>query len=859
MISFFKFNNIYNNNNRFIKLTLDMNKFSFFKDMNVFNGNKILQLDINKNYISQPVTRYVQIRENVLYTLAYNYSYQSIEFYFDNKIVQNTLYIDVNSKSYNNINNDNLFITLYDNNNNVIHSVVHYISTKASYRFEIYDTGMYHIGVYVSCTHSTTTPIANISFKLLKGKPSNINTTVIKNIFTNDKMINLFINNKLYPIKYIIHGTENLFDFVANNTDLKLLYDTIIEQPNNVEMNYNNNYMFILDELRNRVPIVDEIQYNDINTGDITLIDFDEESILNIDMKVNVEYVDNYIIYEQSIFKDLLFTYVDSNDFAQYCDILFDSTTIYSDILIGSTEQVNLNTYFTVFKDTNRIFFKLKYNKDIENVEDEVIYDIYTDYKYNFNTTNKLLLNSITCKAILGTNDVNSLIIDKFSDADKIVNKNIYFNRGSIDGSYKKYIDLIDYKYLRDNTAINTNINIDYTTIGITDDIINEIVFSKNGFFNKDNEVIYSIVNFIDNNDLSIKTICLKLLFNDLLNKYTIIKSIKLPFSFNNIIINDIILYENDIFYIETISRDLENIQNNNLLFGTGVIVDINNNKIQFQALSNFLKIYNYYNSLMVAPAKSRNNNQYKMSPIIALNYYYNKKLDNYIIVDNTSTELEQIKFYRYSWLTNKFNTIENKFLYINNVPYDDLYLVDDKSYILIDLNVDEVVYNKNNFNFNLITNDQCILNNFGFTQRIDNPDTILKIFNEFYNIYDLDVDNYNITTNIKQNMTNNEYDIINDNFGIIESQLDDIRIILDYIHDYCAIFLMKQKSDSTLWAEYNYPTNIILYKKINSSEFEMYASHILNDFTIDNINKYYYIDRLLLNDKYTQQVYFQK
>jgi hypothetical protein len=104
------------------------------------------------------------------------------------------------------------------------------------------------------------------------------------------------------------------------------------------------------------------------------------------------------------------------------------------------------------------------------------------------------------------------------------------------------------------------------------------------------------------------------------------------------------------------------------------------------------------------------------MSPIIALNYYYNKKLDNYIIVDNTSTELEQIKFYRYSWLTNKFNTIENKFLYINNVPYDDLYLVDDKSYILIDLNVDEVVYNKNNFNFNLITNDQCILNNFGFT-----------------------------------------------------------------------------------------------------------------------------------------------
>jgi ABC-type anion transport system duplicated permease subunit len=70
------------------------------------------------------------------------------------------------------------------------------------------------------------------------------------------------------------------------------------------------------------------------------------------------------------------------------------------------------------------------------------------------------------------------------------------------------------------------------------------------------------------------------LLFNDLLNKYTIIKSIKLPFSFNNIIINDIILYENDIFYIETISRDLENIQNNNLLFGTGVIVDINNNKI---------------------------------------------------------------------------------------------------------------------------------------------------------------------------------------------------------------------------------------------------------------------------------------
>jgi len=62
----------------------------------------------------------------------------------------------------------------------------------------------------------------------------------------------------------------------------------------------------------------------------------------------------------------------------------------------------------------------------------------------------------------------------------------------------------------------------------------------------------------------------------------------------------------------------------------------------------------------------------------------------------------------------------------------------------------------------------------------------------------------------------------------------------------------MKQKSDSTLWAEYNYPTNIILYKKINSSEFEMYASHILNDFTIDNINKYYYIDRLLLNDKYT-------
>jgi hypothetical protein len=59
MISFFKFNNIYNNNNRFIKLTLDMNKFSFFKDMNVFNGNKILQLDINKNYISQPVTRYV--------------------------------------------------------------------------------------------------------------------------------------------------------------------------------------------------------------------------------------------------------------------------------------------------------------------------------------------------------------------------------------------------------------------------------------------------------------------------------------------------------------------------------------------------------------------------------------------------------------------------------------------------------------------------------------------------------------------------------------------------------------------------------------------------------------------------------
>jgi hypothetical protein len=92
--------------------------------------------------------------------------------------------------------------------------------------------------------------------------------------------------------------------------------------------------------------------------------------------------------------------------------------------------------------------------------------------------------------------------------------------------------------------------------------------------------------------------------------------------------------------------------------------------------------------------------------------------------------------------------------------PADNVYITNDKKFILFDINTDSVIYNLKNYILCDFKNN--LYYNYNNSVAILDYLFIYKVNNNFYNLYDLNVDNLIVNTNIKYDTTTQSYIIIN-------------------------------------------------------------------------------------------------
>lgn len=651
------------------------------------------------------------------------------------------------------------------------------------------------------------------------------NFNIFMNLFEKNKKMNIIYNGQEYELKWFYSGKDIFKSIDINCSEPYYCY---LKFPEEVPLTPNTIYPIVIDDrIENSPPIMINIE-NILNRCSFGLPDPITEEIFINGFNPVVELKNKPIFQNYSIFKDLLFKKGISEDTTTdlRCNIYFDSTVIYSDIIVGTDEWVTANIYILVKYDIDKVFYEMQHSNHYKSQDfNEVEIGLTDSTQFNIPYINKEIMT-----VIVGTDEWNSLIFDRGLDYDdNSDNMKILSNHNQ----YKKFSDLINYEELYNNKNIETQLNnIDYSRIGYPYEIKKQYIFSDTGQFNKLNENIFSLVQFfnLDATNLIYNTTHLMELKYDGTN-YDLINIINIPFNITDMDLKDSIYYGNGLQYIEL----FDNIESVIVSY----FIDIYNNKFLYQGN---LDPKDMIDGLLYYPV-----NDLKSDVI-----YLNSISYSYVDIDN-KTISGQKSVYNYNMFINNFNGSFTESMESDVVcPYNNIFISEDYKYLFLELNDNSLLHNLNNKTLvNITERNSAMITHNSSAMYFDGVSEIIKIDNEFINITSLDSDDIIVDNN--QKSEENEYiPIISYDQFNYEEWFGDIFVMEQEIPINREVYLLMQlKEDSAELINSNYPDIILLYKKANESEFRLIKN--INNVDTVFISRYYKMKRFLMKKETTQ------
>lgn len=707
--------------------------------------------------------------------------------------------------------NDNYTVRLqqYNSDGDSIGSYRSYdvIQGAQSYNNILFETfpspGVYYvtIGQYYTYQQFTSNEII-FTFDDAGTAPVESGLKKYKNLFTDNKKFQIIYKNEKFDFNY-----KTDYEEVANGQ--YKINSLLFKTPDNLPLTNDTLYPIIFDENENNTEL--NVNENDVdNTANIGLFNENDNIELN-DYKFTLSYKNKHTTQNYKLLKDLLFTTSDTTANLK-CNIYYDSTVLFQNVIIGNIEQVNLNLYLLASYDVSRIYYELQYNNNNCNIGKNIIMDYFD------NDTNIPIINMKIADIIQGSEDQNCIIFDKYLGVD-----NDNFDILNIKQVYKKHYDLLDHNELFKNKKVVTEKTLNYNQIGYNDTFLYDHVFSEHGQYNKINNNIYSLVQFINNDatdSLYNKTLFIEL---DCIDgtAYSIVNEISIPINITDTTVNDAVYYGDKTQYIELLKNDK--------VFS--LFIDLINDKVFYQGNLNYVTTAT---GLKYYPIKSIKDDSLYLTRT-GINEIGN---NNYKII------------YNYKAITDSFLSKYNENL-LDDVqrPYKNIYLSDDKSYLFIELNEDLCVYNLNNKSIIDLSNNNYYLNYNDSVNYYNKIGEIVKIGNEFISLSSIDSDN--IIAENNQKLVEDRYEPIVSYDYIDIKWLDSIKLLENNISDDKEVIILATQKSNYL---NNYPKDIVLYKDELETKFS-FSENVLN-FNIDMINEYYKIKRFIMKNKTTKLNY---
>ena len=667
---------------------------------------------------------------------------------------------------------------------------------------------------------------------------------------------NLSANSNLKEyIKYMQNEVNSFYYLTINNNIFKnaffksytfkeipnIIYNKPILISNNIHINTYSNIPIIIN--------LYEYFKSPINDYNLTF-----SNISNINFEVHRINNSNLFIFQNSN----LIIHPDYRNTRYTLGIISKYNNIQSEILNFTINEnnipvININDYNLTFSNISNINIDDYYNY---KHKDNIIYSnlSYNIHNYNFDEDTGILKYNFDYIKI--NEQIRILIKDKYYLNSNIItftfhNKNpLYINQSNV---------IIQQQYIEiHKNNININLN-NYVSNIFNDDIINYNLISSTSQFNNCN-LNYS--NLIVNTDF--RNTSYQFIINAFINSY--------PNVSNNltIIINELIKPTPILFnYNSNITSDFINLTNyfsnifqDNIL--TFHIQDNNNNfTINNHSNLNVINKFNYHKTTIQIDVKASNNSYntsnnftfyYQQQPVINkitipnfLNSIDYKTIDlnDYFSNNNGNSNIYNIKVVSISNIINYYQKNNENFHQLNSnflslTPYfrTNLYNITITAH---DNDFKYYIYS-NTFNYsekplnNLIINNNC---NIQLTKNY-------KIKNDYYQYIDLDkyiINNNNI--NFKYYFDtidyNNDYNIINNNIKIIESNINDSNICeiddnkLEFYHNNRPFLYTLYIYASNI--EYNFrSSNLILNI---DEEQELFKIKIINDiYYNENLNE---------------------
>jgi len=299
--------------------------------------------------------------------------------------------------------------------------------------------------------------------------------------------------------------------------------------------------------------------------------------------------------------------------------------------------------------------------------------------------------------------------------------------------------------------------------------------------------------------------------------------------------IKDFIKYDNrELFYFE---------YGNSYYNRDSILIDVDNGDVYMQRSNNYFtnKLIWNRNYISYIPLKYKD-----VIYLSKMNAMYKNNYNDIIV-------------YNYKEISESFDEVQfNKTINDNFTnQYNNIYKTQDDNALVIELNSDVWLYGDNNLELVKLNGEhsRLLLNNRIINVK-NKHEPIPKYKNNYYRLFDIDMDNLLVDTNIKYDGTN--VDIININtniYNIVTDNLNNIINILNGIDDK-QIILIAKKNQTTDQKLKFYPSEILIRKNDNIIE---YSSELLN-IDMNFINTNYHLKRIILleNDK-DIMMYIQK
>lgn len=680
---------------------------------------------------------------------------------------------------------------IYGSNNLINYSLryfstagTYYITFRQRYSYNSFITGAF----YFSFLDAGTNDIVN-----------DLTLTKYKDTFTEGKKQYIIYKDEKYNLDYYIDYDE-IFTGQYNIKEL------VFKFPDNVKLNENTLYPTQYEETESNTTF--SIDINDVtNSCNIGFIN-ENNNIYVPNFKFTIEYKNKHTLYNYYLLKDVLFSTYDTTANLK-CNIYFDSTIIYKDIIIGDYNQFVLNLYILAVYDVNKVYYELQYSNN------NSLLCINNSLEFFNGEATIPLINSTISNIIQNDENQNCLIFDKYLSIN-----NDTFNILNVKQTFKKYFDLINYNELFVNKKVDISKNIDLSYL--YENIITNHIFSINGYYNKINDNIYSLIQYNDTDAINLDYMNTKFIILTNLDGtvYNEIKNIQLGIDISDTTINDSIYYGDNKQYIELL-------KNEKII---SIYIDIDNNEIYYQGNLDYV---NSLDGLKYFPIKSRDDKNIYLSRLGK---------------DKLSNDIYKI-IYNYKLLEQLFNGEYTENLIEDvNCPYTNIYISDDKNYLIFYLNNDQIINNLNNKKMINLSSNTYYLN---YNNSINNyySSEVLKIDNEFFEVGNIDSDNIIVENNYKLDNTIYEPVIAYDKFDI--NLLNSVKELENNIYyEKEVIVLLTQKNNYLL----NYPKDIMIYKDKDTFKFNI-PSNMLNS-NIDFIDKYYKIKRFIMKNKSSNILY---